>query len=95
MAEQNNPKKAVAIKYDPSEVAPKVVAKGTGYVAEQILQKAKDNNISIHNDPHLIHLLNFVEIGEHIPDTLYEIVAKVLTYVENIDKMVRDSIINK
>ena len=41
-------KKAVALRYDPEEnSAPKVVAKGKGYVAENILEAAQSNSIPV------------------------------------------------
>ena len=87
MKDEQNIKEAVVIKYDPTDFAPEVVAKGKGAVAAKILEKAKESNVPIVTDPDLVHLLNFVDIGEHIPRILYEIVAKVLTYVQDIDKV--------
>ena len=52
MAEDKNNKQlqAVAIKYDPGEVAPKIIATGKGKVAEKIIETAKENDVALHKD---------------------------------------------
>ncbi len=79
--------KAVAIKYDPGLTAPQVVAKGKGVVAEKILEKAEINNIPTYKDPKLAEELTKIDLGENIPPELYEVVAQVLIFVSDLDKM--------
>ncbi len=79
-------KKAVAVKYSKDDMAPKVLAKGMGIVAENIIEGAKEEDISIVEDKALVDELTKVEIGEYIPEELYEVVAKVLLFVSDIDK---------
>ncbi len=79
-------KKAVAIKYDKDDVAPKVIASGKGAIAESIIDKAESGNISVVEDEALVNELAKVEIGEYIPEELYEVVAKVLLFVTDMDK---------
>ena len=43
-------KQAIAIEYDPNEVAPKIIASGKGLLAERILDKAREESIPIHKD---------------------------------------------
>ncbi|MDK2793311.1 MAG: flagellar biosynthesis protein, partial [Deferribacteres bacterium] len=48
-------KKATALKYDPEKnKAPVVTAKGQGYVAEEILKRAREHGIEIKEDPNLV-----------------------------------------
>ena len=47
------PKQAIALEYDPSEEAPKVVASGRGLLAERIIEKAKEHQVPIHQDSKL------------------------------------------
>ncbi|TQV82894.1 EscU/YscU/HrcU family type III secretion system export apparatus switch protein [Aliikangiella coralliicola] len=71
--------KAAALKYD-GENAPKLVAKGTGELARQIIDSAKEHDIHIHNDPLLIDVLGRLELGEEIPRELYLAVAKIIAF---------------
>ncbi len=79
-------KKAVAIKYDPSDVAPKVIAKGKGYIAEKIIGKASDKGIPVYKDKNLVDELAKLELGMNIPPELYEVVAQVLIFISDLDK---------
>lgn len=79
-------KRAVAIKYNPDDVAPKVVAKGKGHVAGRILERAKDHDVKVYKDPLLVKEFEDIDLGEHIPPELYEAVAKVLIFVTDLDK---------
>ncbi len=79
-------KKAVAIKYDREDTAPKVIASGKGAIAENILDKAEEEKISIVEDEALVNELTKVDIGDYIPEELYEVVAKVLLFVTDMDK---------
>ncbi|WP_026689917.1 EscU/YscU/HrcU family type III secretion system export apparatus switch protein [Alteribacter aurantiacus] len=78
-------KRAVALEYDQSH-SPKVKAKGKGYLAEKIIQKAKENALPIQEDPSLVQLLSELEINEEIPEDLYEAVAEVFAFVYRLDK---------
>ncbi len=82
-------KRAVAIKYDKGDVAPKVVAKGQGYVAQKILEKAEDQSITVYKDEKLVKELSTVEIGSNIPQELYEAVAAVLVFISYLDKLAK------
>ena len=81
------PKQAIALEYDPSQDAPKVVASGRGLLAERILEKAKEANVPIHKDTKLADTLSRLEIGEMIPPELYEVVAEILVFVDAMDKI--------
>jgi flagellar biosynthesis protein len=78
--------RAVALKYDPSQVAPEVTAKGSGFVAEKILEKGRSSHIPVYKDEKLAEELTRLDIGEHIPPELYEVVAQVLIFISDLDK---------
>lgn len=73
---------AVALRYDKNETsAPKVVAKGKGYVAEKIRELARKNGIPIVEDKPLARSLFKVKLDTFIPGELYQAVAKILAYI--------------
>ena len=80
-------KEAVALSYDPSSTAaPKVVAKGKGKIAENILKKANENNVPIQEDPSLVEILGQLNIDESIPEELYKAVSEVFAYIYQVDR---------
>ncbi|MBJ7471512.1 MAG: EscU/YscU/HrcU family type III secretion system export apparatus switch protein [Solirubrobacteraceae bacterium] len=73
---------AVALKYDPATMAPTVVAKGMDLVAKTIRELATDSGVMIVPDPPLARALHAsVEVGDAIPEEMYEAVAAVLAFV--------------
>ena len=80
-------KTAVAIAYNPGEAAPKIIATGKGYLAEKIIEKAKESDVTIHRDDKLADTLSRLEIGDMIPPELYEVVAEILIFVDSMDKI--------
>ncbi|MCM1160074.1 MAG: EscU/YscU/HrcU family type III secretion system export apparatus switch protein [Roseburia sp.] len=80
-------KQAIALEYDPSEEAPRVIASGKGVLAERILEKAKEEKVPIHKDDKLADTLSRLEIGEMIPPELYEVVAEILVFVDQMDRI--------
>jgi flagellar biosynthesis protein len=81
-------KRAVALKYDPSQSdAPKVAAKGQGLLADKILEMAKENGIPIQEDPALVEVLSKLDIDQQIPPELYNLVAEILTFIYHSDKL--------
>jgi flagellar biosynthesis protein len=80
-------KKAVALKYDPiKDTAPKVAAKGRGYVAQRILEIAKKYDIPVEEDSDLIEILYKLELEQEIPPELYIVIAEILAFVYKINK---------
>lgn len=77
---------AVAIKYDGKiSAAPIVVAKGQDYIAKRIKEIAKENRVEIvENKPLARTLYNTVEVGESIPQELYQAVAEILAFVYSL-----------
>ncbi|MCR4643123.1 MAG: EscU/YscU/HrcU family type III secretion system export apparatus switch protein [Lachnospiraceae bacterium] len=87
MAEQKKKKSAIALEYDPNDSAPRVLASGTGKIAEKIIEKAKEAKVPVHQDAKLADTLSRLEIGEMIPPELYEVVAEILVFVDAMDKI--------
>ena len=77
--------KAVALSYSADDRAPKVIAKGLGHVAKNIVQRGEKENIAIYQDPNLVNTLVGLEVNEEIPAELYEVVAEIIFYVYNLD----------
>jgi FlhB-like protein len=74
-------KRAVALRYGEGERAPRIVAKGADRLAEVILRIARERGIPVEQDPLLAQSLMGFEVGDYIPEELYEVVAQVLAFV--------------
>lgn len=85
--EEKKRKQAIAIQYNPDEVAPKILASGTGIIADKIIEKAKSSDVPLYEDNKLVNTLSKLDIGEYIPPELYSIVAEILVFVDNLDKI--------
>jgi flagellar biosynthesis protein len=84
---QMNGPSAAVIKYDKDQGnAPTVVAHGTGYVAQKIIEAAKKNNIHLQEDSTLIQNLLQIDLGDSVPPQLYEVIAEVFILLEKIDE---------
>lgn len=81
------PKTAVALSYEPNDQAPKIIASGKGILAERIMEKASEHQIPIHKDERLATTLSKLEIGDYIPEELYQVVAEVLLFVDRMDHL--------
>lgn len=78
-------KKAVALQYDrEKDVAPRVVAKGKGESAENIIKIAERHNLPIQKDEDLVELLSKVELDREVPEKLYLAVAEVFSFIYKI-----------
>ncbi len=78
----DEPDIAIAIKYDKEkDNAPRVVAKGIRVRAEKLREIAKQNNIPLMRNVALANALFRVEVGEEVPEELYDAVAEVLNFV--------------
>jgi flagellar biosynthesis protein len=84
---ENKIKQAIALEYDPSDEAPRVIASGKGILAEKIIEKAQESDVPIHRDDKLADTLSRLEIGDMIPPELYEVVAEILIFVDSMDKL--------
>ncbi|XLZ70200.1 EscU/YscU/HrcU family type III secretion system export apparatus switch protein [Massilia sp. SR12] len=76
---------AVALAYKSGEGAPKVVAKGRGLVAEQIIAVAAEHGVFIHESKELVSLLMEVDLDHQIPPLLYRVIAELLAWLYHIE----------
>ncbi len=67
------------------EQAPKILATGRGYIAE--IEKAGEADVPVYADSKLADTLSKLEIGEMIPPELYTVVAEILVFVDECDKI--------
>ncbi len=75
-------RKAVALRYDPEqEKSPRIIGRGLGLVADQILALAKEHEIPIYEDRDLVEILAKLEPGQEIPTETYLIVAEILAFI--------------
>jgi flagellar biosynthesis protein len=86
----NNEKKkvlpsAIALTYEEGTYAPKVVAKGKGLIAEQIISKAKESKVFVHESKELVALLMQVDLDDHIPPSLYQAIAEILAWLYQLE----------
>ncbi|MDG5470273.1 EscU/YscU/HrcU family type III secretion system export apparatus switch protein [Jeotgalibacillus sp. ET6] len=80
-------KQAVALTYNQElSAAPVVTGKGKGLTAENIIEKAREHNVPIQEDPALVELLSQLEVNESIPDDLYQAVAEVFAFIYRLDQ---------
>ena len=80
--------RAVALRYDASrEQAPRILAAGSGHIAQRILEIAREQGVPIHEDADLVHALSALDLGAQIPEPLYRAVAEVLAFVYKVNRM--------
>lgn len=65
--------------------AARVIAKGYGDVAEQVIAEARRHGIYVHDCPELVGLLMGLDLDQRVPDRLYDVVAELLAWVAELD----------
>ncbi len=80
-------KTAVALSYDQGDLAPKILATGKGELAERIIKKGEEGNVPFYKDNKLADTLSKLEIGDTIPPELYDVVAEILVFVDDMDRL--------
>ena len=78
-------KSAVALAYSQTDAAPRVVAKGRGLVAEQIIARAREHGVYVHESPELVSLLLQIDLDQRIPPQLYIAVAELLAWIYRLE----------
>ena len=78
-------KSAVALAYSQTDAAPRVVAKGRGILAEQIISRARDAGVYVHESPELVSLLMQIDLDQRIPPQLYVAVAELLAWLYRLE----------
>ncbi len=88
--EKKDIKKAVALDYDIDiNQAPKVIAKGKGELANNIIKIAQDNDIPIKKDEDLIELLSAIDIDKEIPESMYKAVSEIFSFIYDLTTLER------
>ncbi|MEY3202026.1 MAG: hypothetical protein RIR70_1576 [Pseudomonadota bacterium] len=82
--------RAVALRYEAHAGAPRVLAKGQGFVAERLLERAEELGVPLRAEPELVELLLQLELNQVIPPTLYAAVAEVLAWAYDVDRRSTD-----
>lgn len=83
--EKPKTQKAVALRYQEFEPAPKVVAKGEGLIADKIIALANEHNVFVHDSPELVDLLSQIDLDDYVPQTLWLVVAELLIWARGVD----------
>jgi flagellar biosynthesis protein len=87
MSENQERKVAIALRYQAEkDVSPKVIGKGKGILAKEIIDLAEENQIPIQEDPALVEMLSQLEVNQTIPSELYEVVAEVFAFLYTLDR---------
>lgn len=80
----NNSKKAVALKYDSNKNnAPVVIAAGSGYIADKIVEIAEESGVPVYRDDSLSVILSQLNIGSEIPEELFSSIVDIYIYFLN------------
>ena len=82
---------AVALAYAEGDAAPRIVAKGRGVIAEQIIARAQENEVFVHESHELVALLMQVDLDSHIPPALYQAVAEILAWLYRLERQAGDT----
>lgn len=89
-------KKAVALQYDDTkDAAPIIVASGSGYLAEKIIEVAGENNVPVYEDNSLASVLSRLDLGSKIPTELYESVVDIYVFFLNYSPKAKEHIKNQ
>lgn len=83
-------RQAVALRYERSDDAPRVVARGYGRVAETIIERARAHDLAVYADADLVQLLAQVDLEACIPPALYQAVAELLAWLYELDQALAD-----
>lgn len=81
-----DPDRAVALRYDSKgDDLPRVVAKGHGPIAEQIVAVAKEHGVTVRRDRDLVEVLDHLEINAPIPVAAFAAVAEILAHLYRVN----------
>ncbi len=76
---------AVALAYHEGKSAPRVVAKGDGLVAQEIIRRAREAGVHVHESRELVGMLMQVDLDREIPPLLYTAIAELLAWVYRLE----------
>lgn len=88
----SNSKRAVALKYDANKNnAPVVIASGSGYIANKVVEIAEESGVPIYRDDSLSVMLSQLDIGSQVPEELFSAIVDIYIYFLNF-KMPRNDV---
>ena len=76
---------AVALAYQGGDAAPKVVAKGSGLIAGEIIRRAGEAGVFVHESKELVAMLMQIDLDRQIPPALYRAIAELLAWLYHIE----------
>lgn len=85
MTDDERRQHAVALSYAAEDGAPRVVARGSGHLAEEIIARAREAGVFVHESPELVALLMQVNLDDRIPPALYVAVAELLAWIYRLE----------
>jgi len=86
MKSKKKSSKAAAINYDAEkDRAPRLVAKGSGHMADKIIEIARQHDIPMVKDENLAQVLEALDLDTEIPPELYRAVAEVLAFIYRLN----------
>jgi len=82
----NPPRQAAALRYEQGkDMAPRLIAKGKGAIADKILEVARRHGIPIREDRDLVQILASLDLYQEIPPDLYKAVAEILAFIYSLN----------
>ena len=79
--------KAVALKYEAEkDAAPRIIAKGRDFIAEKIIEVAREHRVPLYEDKNLVQVLEALDLDTEIPPDLYRAVAEVLAFIYRLNQ---------
>jgi flagellar biosynthesis protein len=90
MEDERLNRKAVALSYDNNgDESPRVTAKGRGCLAAEIIRRAKEHDVPIYEDEHIVSILEKLDLGDYIPRQLYLAVAEIICFTLELEGSAR------
>jgi len=86
MAASDPQRAAAALAYRTGDAAPRVVAKGRGILADNIIERARASGVYVHESRELLTLLMQIDLDSHIPPQLYIAVAELLAWLYHLEE---------
>ncbi|MBP6096158.1 MAG: EscU/YscU/HrcU family type III secretion system export apparatus switch protein [Methyloversatilis sp.] len=77
---------AVAMAYGAGDAAPRVVAKGRGLLADEIIRRAREAGVFVHESREMVALLMGLDLDQRIPPELYVAVAELLAWIYRVER---------
>jgi len=92
-SEPHHTPSAVALAYTDGRGAPRVVAQGRGSIAEEIIRRANEAGVHVHQSRELVALLMQVDLDQEIPPSLYRAIAELLAWLYRLEAATQGSVI--